>query len=416
MPKIRRISYFTGPKIAMDSTHSPKQRIQSIDILRGLIMIIMTLDHCRDFLHFQGKEYAPTNMATTTVILFFTRWITHFCAPVFVFLSGISAHLAGLKRSGSRLSSFLVTRGLWLILTDLLVISFIFTLNPNYNVVVLEVLWATGCSLILLALLVHTPLWTTACVGCLIFFGHNLLDYLHLPETKGAATTLTFLLTAVGSAIPLGSQHTIVVLYAALPWAGLALLGYVFGSLYRPDADPQRRKRILLSAGIALTGMFIVLRWLNGYGNPVPWSVQRNATHTLLSFLNTTKQPPSLTFLGMTLGPALILLALLDGINTEVRSAKIRLASICKTYGTVPYFYFVVHLCLIRAINLLLIPISGIKMRSNGDPLVWQAPNFGIPLWAVYLTWVLVVTALYRPSKWFGDYKRANRQWWLSYL
>lgn len=400
----------------MDSTLPLKQRIQSIDILRGLIMIIMTLDHCRDFLHFQGKEYAPTNMATTTVILFFTRWITHYCAPVFVFLSGISAHLAGLKRSGSGLSRFLVTRGLWLILTDMLVISFIFTLNPNYNVIVLEVLWATGCSMILLALLVHTPLWVTAFVGCLIFFCHNLLDYLHLPRTGGAGTTLTFLLTAAGSVIPVGSQHTIFVLYAALPWAGLTLLGYVFGSLYRPDADPRKRKRVLLSAGIVLTVLFIALRWLNGYGNPVLWSVQRNAMHTLLSFLNATKQPPSLTYLSMTLGPALILLALLDGINTGVRSTKTRLAAICRIYGNVPYFYFVVHLCLIRAINIVLILIFGIKIRWEGHPLVWQAPEFGIPLWAVYLTWVLVVTALYWPSRWFGGYKRANRQWWLSYL
>src|SRR5882762_2183678 len=161
----------------MDSTHPLKQRIQSIDILRGLIMIIMTLDHCRDFLHFQGKQYSPINMATTTVILFFTRWITHYCAPVFVFLSGISAHLAGLKRTKAELSKFLVTRGLWLILTDMLVINFNFTLNPGYNVIVLEVLWATGFGMILLSLLIYAPLWVTAFVGCLIFFGHNLLDY-----------------------------------------------------------------------------------------------------------------------------------------------------------------------------------------------------------------------------------------------
>jgi len=400
----------------MDSNQPLKQRIQSIDTLRGLIMIIMTLDHCRDFLHFQGKEYAPTNMATTTVILFFTRWITHYCAPVFVFLSGVSAHLASLRRSGSGLSRFLVTRGLWLILTDMLVISFIFTLNPHYDIVVLEVLWATGCSLILLALLVHTPLWVIACIGCLIFFGHNLLDYLHPAATGGASTALTLLLTAQGSVIPVDGQHTIVVLYAALPWAGLSLLGYVFGSLYRPGADPRRCRRVLLYTGIALTGLFIVLRWLNGYGNPVPWSVQRNAAHTLLSFLNATKQPPSLTYFSMTLGPALILLALLEDNNTGVRSAKTRLAGICRTYGTVPYFYFVVHLFLIRAINLVLILVFGIEMRCDGHPLVWQAPEFGIPLWGVYLTWALVVIALYWPSRWFGGYKRANRQWWLSYL
>jgi uncharacterized membrane protein len=162
--------------------------------------------------------------------------------------------------------------------------------------------------------------------------------------------------------------------------------------------------------------LFIVLRWLNAYGNPVPWSVQRNAAHTLLSFLNATKQPPSLTYLSMTLGPALILLGLLEGMNTGAGSVKRRLAAICTVYGSVPYFYFVVHLCLIRVINIALILAFGIDMRSNGSPLVWQAPEFGIPLWAVYLTWVLVVISLYWPCKWFGDYKRANRRWWLSYL
>jgi uncharacterized membrane protein len=400
----------------MDIPQPLKPRIQSIDTLRGLIMIIMALDHCRDFLHFQGKEYSPTNMATTTVILFFTRWITHFCAPVFVFLSGISAHLAGLKRSKSELSKFLLTRGLWLILTDVLVITFIFTLNPGYNVIILEVLWAIGSSMILLALLVHMPLGVTAFVGCLIFFGHNLLDYLHLPKTGLANTTLTFLFTALGALIPIGSKHMIAVLYSTLPWAGVMLLGYVFGSLFPPDADPRRRKQVLLAAGLSLTTLFIVLRWLNAYGNPAPWSVQRNAAHTLLSFLNATKQPPSLTFLCMTLGPALILLGLLEGINTGVGGVKRRLASICKVYGGVPYFYFVVHFCLIRLIHIMLLLAFGVEMKSNGSPFVWQPAGFGIPLWAVYLIWMLVVASLYRPCKWFGDYKRANRRWWLSYV
>ncbi len=402
----------------MDLAQPLKQRIQSIDIVRGLIMIIMTLDHCRDFLHFQGKQYAPTNMETTTVILFFTRWITHFCAPVFVFLSGVSAHLAGLKRSKPELSRFLATRGLWLILTDVFVISFIFTLNPGYHVIVLEVLWATGFGMILLALLVRAPLWVTACIGGIIFFGHNLLDYVHLPDTGPAHTSLTFLLTAVGSIVPVGNQHMIAVLYASLPWAGAMLLGYVFGSFYRPAVNPGNRKQVLLIAGLALTILFIVLRWLNGYGNPVPWSVQRNAAHTLLSFLNVTKQPPSLTFLSMTLGPALILLGLLEGMNNGAGGIKGRLAAICRVYGGVPYFYFVLHLCVVRVINIMLILVLRIEMRSNADPLVWQAAGFGIPLWGVY-PWYgcwIVIAALLAMQVVRGSYKRANRQWWLSYL
>jgi uncharacterized membrane protein len=388
-----------------------KERIRGIDTVRGLIMVIMTLDHCRDFLHFQGPQYAPTNMATTTVILFFTRWITHFCAPTFVLLSGVSAWLAGSKRTRAELTGFLFKRGLWLVVTDLLLITFLFTFDPRYHVFVLEVLWAIGCGLILLGMLIklRVPALLIGVIGCILVVGHNLLDYLPVPDKGMAGNLFTFLLTGRGAIVPLGGDRIVALLYAALPWSAVLLIGYAIGSLYVTGYAAGRRRRLLLTMGSGLVILFVLLRWINAYGDPAPWSAQRNMAHSLLSFLNATKQPPSLIFLSMTLGPVLILLALIEkGAN--------RFAAFCAIYGNVPYFYFLAHLILLRSMNVLLIIGSGIPMKSDGSPLVWQAQGFGYPLWAVYLYWVFVVMALYLPCKWYGRYKRTQQHWWLSYV
>ncbi len=385
-----------------------KERIHSIDIVRGLIMIIMTLDHSRDFFNIPGPS--PLNMETTTVILFFTRWVTHFCAPTFVFLSGISVFLAGQKRPKKELSLFLLKRGAWLILSDMLIISFLFTFDPLYHMVVLEVLSAIGFGMIILALLIYMPPRVIAITGLIIIFGHNLLDYVQLPANGLPGGLLKLFVSASGGAsIPLAANRMVVILYAALPWAGIMLLGYVFGTVYKTGFNSERRRRILLISGISLTILFIVLRLINHYGDPNPWTVQRNAAHTLLSFLNATKQSPSLLFISMTLGPVLILLSLAEKFSS-------RFASFCRIYGNVPYFYFIMHLCLIRVINIALIVLGGLQIKFTGFPLVWQAAKFGYPLWAVYLFWFFVIAALYFPCKWYGNYKRHHTQWWLSYL
>ncbi len=374
-------------------------------------MIIMTLDHSRDFLHFQGPEYAPTNMATTTVILFFTRWITHFCAPTFVLLSGVSACLAGMKRTRSELTGFLFKRGLWLVATDLLIITFIFTFDPGYHLLVLEVLWAIGCGMILLGLLIRlgvSPVLIGG-IGCVLVFGHNILDYIPVPHKGILGDLFTLLLTGRGATVPLGGDRMIVLLYSALPWSGVLLIGYMIGSLYRTGYAADSRKRVLLLIGSGLIAVFVLLRWINGYGDPSPWSAQRNMAHTLLSFLNATKQPPSLVYLSMTLGPVLILLALIE------KTAN-RVTAFCAIYGHVPYFYFLAHLVLIRIINIALILTAGLPMKSDGSPLVWQAQGFGYPLWMVYVYWAVVIIALYLPCKWYGSYKRTRRHWWLSYI
>jgi len=370
-----------------------KNRIHSIDIVRGLIMIIMTLDHTRDFLHFPGPS--PTNMQTTTVVLFFTRWITHYCAPTFVFLAGVSAVLAGQRRSTAELRSFLLKRGAWLIASDLLFISLVFTLDPTYPVQVLEVLWATGFGMILLAALLRVPLKIIAAIAVVILLGH---PYLPIP-----------FLTTPASMLPFSKTRFIFELYPALPWASVLLLGYVVGHLYRDTYAAAKRRQILMRTGLICCLLFVVLRLINHFGDPAPWSVQRNAAHTLLSFLNATKQAPSLLFFLMTLGPVMILLAVAEKLQG-------RFVQILQVYGNVPYFYFIVHLTLLRIINLLLIPILGLPYHATADPLVWQAAGFGIPLWQVYIFWPLTVAALYYPCKLFGNYKRAHPHWWLSYL
>lgn len=370
-------------------------------------MIIMTLDHTRDFLNSPGS---PLNMQTTTVILFFTRWITHFCAPTFAFLSGVSVYLAAQKRTGPELRRFLLTRGAWLILSDMLLVTFLFTFDPLYHLIVLEVLSAIGFGMILLALLSRARTSIIAAIGVIIVFGHNLLNYVTLPQTGLEGYLNTMFLSAFGGAsIPLGGTRAIIQLYAFLPWSGAVLLGYVFGALYRTGYDSKKRQAILLYVGITSCLLFIILRSLNGYGDQSHWSVQRNFAHTLLSFLNASKQPPSLLFFLMTLGPVLILLSVIEKYGN-------RFTAICRVYGNVPYFYFIIHICLLRAFNLALIFITGLPYKSDGNPLVWQAAGYGFPLWVVYPFWILVVFLLYLPCQWYGKYKRSHQQWWLSYI
>ncbi|MES2371876.1 MAG: heparan-alpha-glucosaminide N-acetyltransferase domain-containing protein [Bacteroidota bacterium] len=386
-----------------------KQRIHSIDIIRGLIMIIMALDHSRDFFHHPGLS--PTNLQTTTVILFFTRFITHFCAPGFIFLSGVSVFLTGERRTKKELSSLLFKRGLWLILSDMLIISLLFTFDLQYHILVLEVLWATGFGMILLALLIRTSLPAIAAIAVIILFGHDLLNYVTLPNNGFGGSLLTLLVSPFRGMVQIGDGRFIAGLYAAIPWSGAILLGYVFGKLYQNGFDGKKRQKTLLISGIFFICLFFLLRSINHYGDPRPWTIQRNFAHTVLSYLNVTKQVPSLLFFSITLGPILVLLSMIEKTSN-------RFTAVCRVYGNVPYFYFIGHFCLLRVINIVLIFIEGIPMKSSSDlPLVWQATGFvGYPLWAVYLFWIAVVALMYYPCKWYGNYKRTYGHWWLTYV
>ncbi|BAU52614.1 DUF1624 domain-containing protein [Mucilaginibacter gotjawali] len=391
---------------------SGKQRIESIDILRGAVMLIMAIDHCRDFFHHAGALGDPTNMATTTPFFFFTRWITHFCAPTFLFLSGISAFLAGTRRTKAELSAFLIKRGLWIILVELVLLTFALTFNPFYNSFILQVLWAIGFSMVILGLVVRAPLAVIGILGALIFFGHDILDFVTLPKAGAAAILIKIFLTAQGTVIPLGKTHFIFDLYAVIPWTGVMLLGYVFGTLFQKTINPQQRKKILLITGLSVTAFYIILRFTNLYGDPNPWAVQRNGVYTVLSFLNTSKYPPSLLYLCMTLGPAITLLALIE-------HTKNKFTAILTVYGNVPFFYYVLHFYLIHLITVVLFFASGYTVHQINSPgafFLFRPVDFGYSLGIVYLIWFLVITSLYLPCRWFSKYKKTHNQWWLSYL
>lgn len=391
-----------------------RKRIQSIDILRGAIMLIMALDHTRDFFHIAGAQSDPTNMATTTPILFFTRWITHFCAPTFVFLSGVSAYLAGIKRSKNELAGFLIKRGIWLIIVEVAVITLAFSLNPFYNFLALQVLWAIGFSMVILGLLIAARLSVAAigAVGVLIFFGHDILDYVQLPKAGLSYDLWKIFFTAKGTILQMSSDHFAFDLYAVIPWTGVMLVGYAFGTLYNSSFHLLKRKKILLYTGFGTLLFFVVFRIFNIYGDPAPWEVQRNSVFTVLSFFNVSKYPPSLMYLCMTLGSSITILSLIENVQNKFTGILI-------VYGNVPFFYYILHFYLIRLFTVLAFFALGFKTNQivePNNPFLFQPKGFGFNLFVVYLIWFTIITILYFPCRWFSKYKKTHRQWWLSYL
>lgn len=386
-----------------------RARLEAIDILRGLVMIVMALDHTRDF--FGDYRADPTDLATRTTALFFTRWITHFCAPVFFLLTGTGAWFSGQRRGRGDLSRFLFTRGLWLIVLEFTVGRFGLQFNVDYKVTVLLVLWALGWSMITLALLVRLPTTAIAVFGALLVAGHNLLDSVD-PLAFGALAPVWRLLHNPGLLYADGTRF-VVAAYPLVPWIGVTALGYALGQVY--SWDQPRRRRFLLRAGLAGCAAFVVLRALNAYGDPRPWAPQASALLTLLSFLNTSKYPPSLLFLLMTLGPSLLLLRRLDGPRRVAWTPALII-------GRVPMFYYLVHFLLIHA---LATAVCYLRYRAVHwmfeSPTLAQfpftpPPGWPMPLGVVYFAWAVVVAAMYPLCVWYADLKRRRGDWWLSYL
>ena len=395
----------------MTSQLPTRQRIQSIDVLRGIVMVIMALDHTRDFFHIAAVTDQPTNMATTTPMLFFTRWITHFCAPTFVFLSGTSIFLNGQKKTTAALSIFLLKRGCWLIVLDFTLITFILTFNPLYYTIFMLVLWAIGISMVLLALLIRLPFRVLLSVCLLIFFSHNLLDYAE-SASMGKVNLAWSIMHGRAAVIPINGSHLIIIGYSFLPWTGLMILGYCCGKLFTNQVSAIRRRKLLLGFGLTLIALFIVGRLINKYGDPVPCLVQKNSITTLLSFMNVNKYPPSLLFCCMTIGPALITLALIENVQN-------RATAFFTVYGRVPLFYFILHFFLIHLLCVVLFFASGysfIDAYNSKTALGFRPANFGYPLWIVYLIWVGIVLLTYPLCKKYNRYKSTHSDWWLSYL
>lgn len=387
------------------------QRIESIDLLRGIVMIVMALDHVRDYFHADAFLYNATDLSKTSVILFFTRWVTHFCAPVFIFLAGTSAFFIGTKRSKKELSSFLIKRGLWLVFLELTIVNFAWFFNFQFSLITLFVIWALGVGMIVLAVFIHLPLKITLSVGLLMVFGHNLLDGFKV-EGDGTDAILWSMVHQF-QGFQLSEGYFLFIAYPLVPWVGVMLLGYCFGVFYQPSFA-NSRKRILLFLGFACTALFVLVRFLNGYGDPSSWSVQQKPVFTVLSFLNVTKYPPSMLYLLVTLGPAIIFLAISENYFGSL-SQKI------KVLGRVPMFYYLLHLYLIHLLALIAALLTGYEVSDMVfNTWVTDSPNlvgYGFNLWVVYAVWIGVVIILYPLCKWYDTYKAAKRaKWWLSYV
>ena len=381
-------------------TFRSTERLTSIDITRGLVIIIMALDHVRDF--FSYTVYRPTDVTQASVFLFATRWVTHICAPTFVFLSRISIYLYCKKIADrKRTSFFLVTRGLWLIALEVIVISFILT--QGYELTLLEVIWAIGFSMILMALFIWLPRWLQLFISIVMIAGHNALPLL-------GQVSLDNMILAILHNSPFFIPHPpILVAYTIIPWVGVMLLGYAIGVWF--SYPPITRDKFLIRSGIAAITLFVAMRSLNLYGDPFPWSVQeRGSIYTFLSFMNITKSPPSLLFLSVTLGIACLLLAFANRISLPVQK-------ITMTYGRVPFFFFVVHLAVISLTAYVWTYLSFGKAINLSFTNAKDWPNEYHPnLLRAYLIWILLVIILYFPCRWYGEWKSGSKRWWASYL
>lgn len=389
-----------------------KPRISSIDLVRGIIMIIMALDHTRDFFHADANVFQPTDLTKTNPVLFFTRWITHFCAPAFVFLSGTAARISLQRKSKKELSVFLLTRGLWLVILEFTVVRFGILFNLYYDFIIMQVIWVIGASMIILSVLIYLPEIIVGILGLIIVFGHNIFDKYQLePGDTGYAAWA--ILNQTG-AIPLDANHLVLAFYPLIPWLGIMLVGYAVGKWYTRDFNPELRRKRLLMVGIAAIVLFVVLRFINIYGDPAPWSTQKDIVFTMLSFINCTKYPPSLLYTLMTLGPILIILSWMEG--KELNSLKPALV-----FGRVPLFYYILHFYLIHLVSLVAYMIIHDKTLSEVDFHFGNAfggipTGFGYTLGIVYIVWMSVVVALYPVCKWYNRYKSTHSYTWLSYV
>ncbi len=386
-----------------------RRRIESVDVVRGLIITLMALDHVRDF--FGDLAADPTALATTTPGLFFTRWITHFCAPAFFLLTGTGAFLALGKMSKAELARYLISRGIWLIFLELVVMRFALQFNIDYQVTIITVLWALGWAMIALAGLIWLPIWAIAGFGIVMVAGHNLLDGISA-ASFGAWAPLWSILHAPGIILNNG-RSVVVISYVLIPWIGVTALGFCLGRLFQGDAG--RRKTLLLWLGVGLCAAFLVLRLANVYGDPVAWSQQKSPLWTLISFLNVTKYPPSLLFLLMTLGPVLLLLRAFEHRIPQIFQPALII-------GKIPLFFFVLHFFLI---HLLAVLASWLRYGEIGE--MFRSPDLGHfpfsqpPAWGeslpvIYAIWLAVILLMYPLCRRYAQVKQRNKAWWLSYL
>ena len=370
-------------------------------------MIIMALDHVRDYFHWSAQLYDPLDLSQTSIPIFLTRWITHFCAPVFMFLAGTSAFLVGQRKTKKQLSFFLFTRGLWLMLLELTVVYFGWSFNIHFPISALITIWALGVSMAVLSVLIYLPYKIILAFGILIVAGHNSFDNFHVPGNDFKAFIWDELHDPKGINF---YGHLIITGYPVLAWIGIITLGYCFGAFYKKEYDTKKRKRWLLFIGCGAIILFVILRAGNFYGDQQLWSYQRSNMFTFLSFINVTKYPPSLLYALITLGPASIFLAFAEKpLNWFTKFISV--------YGRVPMFYYLVHIYLIHFLAMMAAQLTGFGWKAMVADIFPEVKGYGFSLAVVYLVWIGVVLALYPLCKWYDKYKTAHKdKWWLSYL
>jgi len=385
---------------AMTAPPIASSRVASVDLIRGAAMVLMAIDHVR--------VYSGLPAGGPTPGIFFTRWVTHFVAPAFIFLAGTSAFFYGRKHND--LSRFLFVRGIWLVLLELTVIRVCWTFNFDFaNYMLAGVIWVIGWCMILMSALVRLRPRTAGIIGVVIIALHNLVMMPLINRTEALGELWKILYIGFFQGPVAGTP--LIVLYSIIPWIGVMAAGYWFGTVL--TLEPARRNRICLRVGLGATALFVLLRGVNMYGDPQPWSASGRMP-ALLSFLNTTKYPASLSFLLMTLGPTIALVPVLD-------RARGRVAAWLTVFGRVPFFYYVLHIPLIHALALV---VSKIRTGSV-DPWLFTNHPMGNPpapegyTWSLallYLVWAIAVVLLYFASRWYAGLKARRSDWWLKYL
>lgn len=393
-------------------TSISKNRIESIDILRGVVMVIMALDHVRDYFYYGAFFNDPTNLETTTPFLFFTRFISNYCAPIFVLLSGVSAFIYGSKTSKQGLFKFLITRGFWLIFLEIVLNNFTWTFNLNYSLLIFQVIWTIGISMVCLSGLIFLDKKIVLAFGLALIFVHNLLDHITM-DGKGFTSILWYMLHQSNLVI-FNPDLVIIFHYPVLPWIGLMAFGYCLGEFYSSNIESSFRKNWLFNLGLACVALFFILRGINLYGDLYPWQVQNTFTKTILSFFKVTKYPPSLAYILITIGPGLLFLSWIESIKNKVTDFFL-------VFGRVPLFYYFLHVIVIHALAIIGMVIMGTpwhEMILSGQSFVNEnLKSYGYSLMVTYMVWAGVILLLYPLCKKYMIYKSENKNsWWVSYL
>ena len=383
-----------------------RKRIVSIDFVRGFIMILMALDHVRQFFHIDSFYYSPTDLSQADSATFWTRFITHFCAPLFIFLAGISARILGQKLLDYQLSKWLVIRGLWLIILEITIVKLVTLFNLNYDTIVLQVIWVIGVAMIFLAFFLHLPFKIGLTITIIGLIGHHFMEFINMDNSTLWVFLYQFKLIQLGSI-------NVFVAYQVIPWVFVITLGYYIGEWYLAEYNLKERRNQLLYLGIAMIGLFFIGRLINSYGDPNQWELG-SLIHTINSFFNVNKYPPSLFYLAITIGSGLVLLSLSESWKGSWVDKLVII-------GRVPLFYYIVHFLLIHSLALIYALSSGYQF-SDMIIDVWittqtELRGFGTSLFGVYLIWIVVILIMYPLSNWFDKVKNSQYgKWWVSML